>query len=243
MKWHMAFFALFFCVVCGQAVAGSSNSAVPAPLSPAKGLHAQVDVRGVYLIWENEIEDQDPSLKFDYRVYRREKGASKRVAVPYLRAVLHTREGERWSGVDTGIEWEKTYSYSVTPVTRVYSRSGGLISEIEGDESTPIEITTHDVFPPAVPERLLALPSHIPEKGFVDLLWAPNTEKDIAGYNVYRREANGEAARINSVPMPMLSFQDTNVVAARTYFYSISAVDKHGNESARSPEVTVVLHR
>ena len=223
---------------------GGKAASVPmAPVLPAQGIHSELDVRGVYLIWENEIEDQHPSLKFDYRVYRREKGSSKRIAVPYLRAVLHTKEGERWSGVDTSIEWEKTYSYSVTPVTRVYSRSGKLISEIEGDESTPIEITTHDVFPPAVPERLLALPSHIPEKEFVDLLWAPNTEKDIAGYNVYRREANGEAARINSAPMPMLSFQDTNVVAAHTYFYSISAVDKHGNESARSPEVTVALHR
>src|SRR5215471_3610023 len=155
MKWNKVFLLLLFFAVCGHAVAGSSNSGTvsSAPLSPAKGLHAQVDVRGVYLIWENEIEDQNSSLKFDYHVYRREKGSSKRVAVPYLRAVLHTREGERWSGVDTTIEWEKTYSYSVTPVTSVYGRGGELISEIEGDESAPIEITPHDIFPPAIPER------------------------------------------------------------------------------------------
>jgi hypothetical protein len=223
--------------------AGFSNPiAVPlAPVLPAKGLHSDLDSRGVYLIWENEIERQSSSLKFDYRIYRCEKGSSKRVAVPYLRAVVHTQEGERWSGIDTGIEWEKTYLYSVTPVTRVYSQEGRLIAEIEGDDSTPLEIITHDVFAPSVPERLLPVVGRIRGKKFVDLLWAPNTEKDISGYNVYRREENGQLARINSAPISMLSFQDVNVLAGHNYLYCISAVDVHGNESARSLETTAVV--
>lgn len=211
----------------------------PPPFSPPKGLHAQLDVRGVYLIWENDGETPPPSTQFDYHLYRWEKGSSNRVAVPYLRAILHTREGERWTGVDTTFKWEKTYLYSVRPVTRVYSQSGKLISEIEGDESAPIEMTTHDVFPPAIPENLMALASR--GNNFVDLLWAPNTEQDLSGYNVYRREENGETTRLHSVPMTILSLQDTSVVAGHTYFYSISAVDKNGNESARSPEATAKL--
>jgi hypothetical protein len=223
--------------------AGFSNAAsVPlAPVLPARGLHSELDVRGVYLIWENDIENEYSSVKFDYRIYRREKGSSNHIAIPYLRGVIHTKEGERWSGVDTNIEWEKTYSYSVTPLTRVYAPGGELIAEIEGDESASIEVTTHNVFAPTAPERLLALVTQAQGKKFVDLLWAPNAEKDISGYNVYRREENGEAARINSVPMTMLSFQDTEVVGERTYFYSISAVDKNGHESARSQETTAVL--
>jgi hypothetical protein len=223
--------------------AGFSNPAtVPlAPLLPAKSLHSELDARGVYLIWEEEAESRSSSLKFDYRIYRRERGSSKRVAVPYLRAVVHTQEGQRWSAVDMGIEWEKTYSYSVTPVTRVYSPDGHLIAEIEGDDSSPLEVITHDVFPPAVPERLLPVVGHTSGIKFVDLLWAPNTEKDVSGYNVYRREENGQSARINSVPITMVSFQDVNVSAGHNYLYSISAVDVHGNESARSPEKAAVV--
>lgn len=226
----------------GRSAGFSNAAAVPlAPVLPAKGLHSELDARGVYLIWEEEAESRSSLLKFDYCIYRREKGSSKRVAVPYQRGVVHTPEGERWTGVDTGIEWEKTYLYSVTPMTRVYSQEGHLIAEIEGDDSAPLEVVTHDVFPPAVPERLLAVIGHTPEKISVDLLWAPNIEKDASGYNVYRREENGQLARINSVPISMLSFQDTNVLPAHQYFYCISAVDTRGNESARSPETTVVL--
>jgi hypothetical protein len=223
--------------------AGFSNAAaLPlAPVLPAKGLHSELDVRGVYLIWEEESASRSSSLKFDYRVYRREKGSSKRVAVPYQRAVVHTTEGERWSGVDTGIEWERTYFYSVAPVTRVYSQEGHVIAEIEGDDSEPLEVTTHDVFAPAVPERLLPVVGHIPGKRFVDLLWTPNTEKDISGYNVYRREEHGQSARINSVPITTVSFQDVNVSTGHKYIYCISAVDVRGNESARSPETTAVV--
>jgi hypothetical protein len=223
--------------------AGFSNSvAVPlAPLLPPKGLHSDLDVRGVYLIWEEETEHHSPLLKFDYRIYRREKGSSKRITVPYLRAVIHTSEGERWSAVDADIEWEKTYLYSITPMTRVYSQEGKLIAEIEGDDSAPLEVLTHDVFAPAVPEKLLAIVGHTREEKFVDLLWAPNAEKDISGYNVYRREENGQPVRLSSLPVTMLSFQDVNVSPGQKYFYSISALDVRGNEGARSQEISAVV--
>jgi hypothetical protein len=220
--------------------AGFSNPvSVPlAPTLPATGLHSELDLRGVYLIWENDLETQPSSLQFDYRIYRSEKGSSNRVAIPYLRALVHTREGERWSGVDTGIEWGKTYSYWVTPVTRVYGEGGKVLAEIEGEDSPALEVTAHDVFSPAVPENLLAMVSEVPGKKFVDLVWAPNTEKDLEAYNVYRREAGAVAARIKVVSRTMLSFQDVDVTPGHTYFYSLSAVDARSNESAKSSEVS-----
>jgi hypothetical protein len=223
--------------------AGFSNS-VPVLLTPTPAVeefHSQVDERGVYLIWQDGIENRPSSVQFDYRIYRREKGSSRKTAIPYLRALIHTREGDRWTGVDTNIEWEKTYSYWVTPVAKVYAENGNLISEIQGEDSAPIQVTAHDLFPPAVPERLLAKVSHSPKSKFVDLIWAPNTEKDVAGYNVYRREEGGQMARINSAPITMLSFQDTNVAAGRTYWYCISAVDLRANESAKSQEIAAIL--
>lgn len=226
----------------GHALGFSNAASIPlAPVALAKGLHTQLDVRGVYLIWDNETENHSPSIKFDYRIYRSDKKFAKPVAIPYVHAVIHTEEGERWSAVDTNIEWEKTYSYFVMPVTRVLGRDGEQITEIEGEESAPVEVITHHVFPPAVPERLLAVVTQRAGKNFVDLLWAPNAEKDISRYNVYRRDQNGEAVRIKSVPMNILSFQDTDVAAAHTYSYSVSALDRLGHESAKSQEATAVL--
>jgi fibronectin type 3 domain-containing protein len=34
------------------------------------------------------------------------------------------------------------------------------------------------------------------------------------------------------------AFRDMNVVAGKTYFYSVSAVDQRGNESGRSEETS-----
>lgn len=226
----------------GHAVGFSNAASVPlAPVAPAKGLHTQLDVRGVYLIWDNETENHSPSIKFDYRIYRSDKKSAKPVAIPYVHAVIHTQEGERWSAVDTNIEWEQTYSYFVMPLTRVLGASGEQITEIEGEESAPVEVITHRVFPPAVPERLLAVVTQRGGKNFVDLLWAPNAEKDISRYNVYRRDQNEEAVQIKSLPMNILSFQDTDVAAPHTYSYSVSAVDRLGHESAKSQEARAVL--
>ncbi|HZR29265.1 MAG TPA: hypothetical protein VFA71_10805 [Terriglobales bacterium] len=229
----------------GRSTGFSNPAAVTlAPTVSPEGLHFQLDVRGVYLIWTQSSENQAPSLQFDYRVYRREKGSAKAVAVSYLRAVMHQRGENRWSAVDRDIEWEKSYSYWLVPVTTVYSGTHQLLAEVEGDDSQPVEVVAHDVFPPAPPEGLLAVASEIPNERFVDLIWAPNIEKDVAGYNVYRREEagpetdakNGTPERINSAPITMLSFHDTGVDAGHKYFYSISAVDLRGNESAKSQE-------
>jgi len=223
--------------------AGFSNSVwVPlVPMPPVSEFHSQLDARGVFLIWQDEIEIRPSSVQFDYRIYRSEKTSSHRTAIPYWHALIHTRDGDRWTGVDTNIEWEKTYSYWVTPVAKVHAANGNLISEIEGEESAPIVVTTHNIFPPAAPEGLVVVVSHIPGTRFVELIWAPNAEKDVTGYNVYRREEGGQMARINSAPITMLSFQDTNVAAGKKYWYCVSAVDLRANESAKSPEIAGAL--
>jgi hypothetical protein len=218
--------------------AGFSNPA-PVLLSPTpkvNGLHSELDARGIYLIWEDEIEVHPGEMEFDYRVERREKGSSRRVTVPYLRAVVHQKEGDRWSAVDTGLEWGKTYIYEITPIAKARTQDSQSFAEMEGDGAT-LEVTAHDVFPPAVPESLLALVGRIPGKKFVDLTWAPNVKKDLATYNVYRREAGTALVRIYTGPSAILSFQDNDVTGGHNYFYCVSAVGANGNESAKSSEV------
>jgi fibronectin type 3 domain-containing protein len=99
-----------------------------------------------------------------------------------------------------------------------------------------VKVFAHDVFPPAVPSGVQAVFSGVGQQPFVDVIWAPNTDADLAGYNIYRHEDGGEPRKINPALVTAPAFRDTNVVPGHSYFYSVSAVDVRGNESARSGE-------
>jgi fibronectin type 3 domain-containing protein len=81
------------------------------------------------------------------------------------------------------------------------------------------------------------------QKPFIDLIWNANTDADLTGYNVYRREGSAgpvhvNAVRINTELIKAPAFRDTNVASGQTYFYSVAAIDARGNESARSEEAS-----
>ena len=108
--------------------------------------------------------------------------------------------------------------------------------QVEGDDSAPVQVLARDVFPPKPPTRLQAVFSGPGQKPFIDLVWAGNGEADLAGYNVYRHEAGSEPVKMNTELVKTPAFRDSDVIAGRQYFYSISAVDARGNESPRSEE-------
>jgi fibronectin type 3 domain-containing protein len=99
----------------------------------------------------------------------------------------------------------------------------------------------HDVFPPAVPSGLQAVASGVGQSPFIDLIWAPDTDADLAGYNIYRYEEGGTAAKINAELVSTPAYRDAAVASGKRYFYTVSAVDQRGNESARSEEATETM--
>jgi fibronectin type 3 domain-containing protein len=111
-------------------------------------------------------------------------------------------------------------------------------AQFEGDDTPPVRVLAHDIFPPAVPSGLQAAFSGVGQQPFIDLIWMPDTDPDLAGYNVYRREAGGPEQRINSEPVKTPAFRDTKLVPGHSYIYSVSAVDVRGNESVRSAETS-----
>jgi hypothetical protein len=139
--------------------------------------------------------------------------------------------------LDQTVEWEKHYDYRATLVT-VVSGPGKPEVEVEGDDTPAAQVFAHDVFPPAVPSGLQAVFSGVGQSPFVDLVWSPNTEADLAGYNIFRHEAGGQPARLNSEPVKAPAFRDPNVQPGRKYFYSVSAIDERSNESPRSEEAS-----
>jgi len=217
-----------------QRGAGLSNRATVAALptlAPPADFHAELTGSGVIFTWTNaSAAPAITGMTYRYRIYRRDEASGKEtVASETPGELVGPPHAE-----DSGFEWEKTYLYHMVAVT-VASRSGGDV-QVEGDDSPPIRIIAHDVFPPAVPTGLQAVYSGEGQKSFVDLIWAPVTDADLAGYNVYRREADGSPVKLNVDLVKSPSYRDSSVVSGKAYLYSVSAVDVRGNESARSEE-------
>jgi fibronectin type 3 domain-containing protein len=151
---------------------------------------------------------------------------------------------EAMAVIDKGIEWEKKYEYWITPITS-WQQDEKYKGVVEGENSAVMGVVTRDIFPPAVPTGLQAVFSGVSQQAFIDLTWTPNTESDLAGYNVYRRMDGQQAVKISS-PSDLVktpAFRDSAVQPGTIYFYSVSAVDLRKNESARSQETSETVPR
>jgi hypothetical protein len=90
------------------------------------------------------------------------------------------------------------------------------------DASPPVCVTPVDVFPPAPPASLAAVPS----EGGISLIWEPNAELDLGGYLVLRREAGDATLRqLTETPIAEARYRDTDVKAGTRYIYAVAAVD------------------
>jgi hypothetical protein len=211
--------------------AGFSNQVqVPAaPTLPAPAnFHARLNADGVQLSWDPVAAPETPVLRFVYRIYRREH-AGKDVVAGELSVASEQSPGL----TDRSFEWEKTYDYRLTIVT-VVTPGKGAEQQIEGDDTASVQVVAHDVYPPATPTGLQAVFSGPGQKPFIDLIWSPNSEPDLAGYNIYRREDESEWRKLNSDLVKLPAFRDSDLLPGHMYSYSVSAVDLRGNESDKS---------
>lgn len=203
-------------------------------LPPPRDFKASVTGAGVVLNWTGEFAVQSsPAVHYVDRVYRRPVDSSTWTAV----GSVPVPEAGALSLTDANIEWEKTYEYRAETVT-VIAESGKPELQIEGDDTPEIKVFVHDVFPPGVPAGLQAVFSGPGQQPFVDLIWAPVSDLDLEGYNVYRREEGVAPVKLNAEVVKVPAYRDMNVTAGKTYSYSVSAVDVRGNESARSEEAS-----
>jgi hypothetical protein len=96
-------------------------------------------------------------------------------------------------------------------------------------------VTPQDIFPPAAPRGLAAVPT----PGQISLIWDANAETDLAGYIVLRGEAGGELRPLTPSPIKETSYRDAAVTPGVRYAYAIVAVDvaTPPNTSAQSARV------
>ena len=138
--------------------------------------------------------------------------------------------------LDTGFDYGKTYAYLVRSVLV----ADGVQRE-SGDSQAAV-VTPRDIFPPAAPQGLVAavIPGRIAGSLVVDLSWSINVETDLAGYRLYRSEQEGTQGQILTLDLlPTPAYRDNSVSSGKRYWYTVTAVDRAGNESASSAAVAV----
>jgi len=217
--------------------AGFSNQvrvSLAPTLAPPIDLKVEVQTDGVHLTWvEPPHEASSSSVRFHFRVFRRllsVKPAQREFTVVDDVALANGTS----TFLDHSFEWEQTYEYKVTPISEVIGPTQPV--EVQGEDSSIVKVTVRDIFPPEKPTAVQAVFSGAGQRPFIDLSWAPNSEADLAGYNVFRREGSDDARQVNKQVVKSPSFRDEAVQPGVTYTYSVSAVDLRGNESPRSEE-------
>jgi hypothetical protein len=196
---------------------------------PPAGFRARLDAQGPLLEWNAASGPvPSPGISYRLRIYRRAPGKSDFALSseqPYHPGVDEAR--------DANFEWQQEYDYKIAAVT-VLAVPGKPVSEVEGDDSAVVHLSVQDTFPPAVPSGLQAVFSSVGQKPFIDLTWAPNTESDLVGYVVYRRTAASRVVAVSSGAVKAPAWRDNDVQPGQKYYYTVSAVDLRGNESAQS---------
>jgi hypothetical protein len=179
--------------------------AIQAPPPAPTSLTAGLEAGGVVLGWSG-----GPAL-----VYRKKNGGA-------YDAPLDPRPTAAAAFSDTTVAPGQSWCYVVRAVA-------GTEPLVESAPSSEACVNVRDVFAPAPPTGVAALAAG----GVVDVSWSPSTEVDLASYRVYRSEG-GEAKKLADVPAAETRFRDETAVVGPTYSYTLTAVDKDGNESTPS---------
>ena len=220
--------------------AGFSNIGVVAVVPPPSAPPA-LEARGT----ESAIELVWPPVTAAglYRVYRAESapGGAVQAFVPVAEVPAPDSGARLVRYADANFRFGRAYTYFVRAVTV----QGEF--RAESTDSPSAGITAVDTFPPAVPAGLVAigvpgapgLPAAEAAQAEVHLSWETSTEADLAGYEIYRREAGGPFERLNSGLLQSPTFVDRTAKRGVEYVYRVTSKDKAGNESEPSEPVRV----
>lgn len=236
---------------------GDSNTAAihlhPAA-EPIEDVKAEVTHSGIQIAWtppQKTLVGSAPPIAL-YRVYRAESQpatapvspattasanpspTSGRAAPQVTPVTLKVGETENTTYLDTYFDLGKTYTYTVRSVVQYAA------DQVESADSDPFVVVARDVSPPAAPQGIIVV--YVPAQDAVpalELSWGISPETDLAGYNVYRSEQGGlRGTRANTELLLTPAFRDMNAVPGHSYFYSVTAVDRSGNESPASASVS-----
>ncbi len=213
------------------------------------GLQASTNARGLQLTWQKErvvpgerlllrVEPAGPAGAAKQNASTAPRNLSVRLDGNSSQPGSEANPGSDPGGtIDPALRDGEQARYTV--VRTIERTLAGQAVVVNGGAATLTATRERDTFPPAIPGGLAALAVQLdgapPE---IDLSWEPDTEPDLLGYFVERAPAvGGDFQRLNARPLAAVSYRDLQVSAGTRYRYAVVAVDRSGNESARSPVV------
>jgi hypothetical protein len=172
---------------------------------------------GILLSWDAPAETLE-----GYNIYRRPAQAHG-YADP-----LAFKPAESVEFLDETARFDQRYFYTVTAVS-----SRDPLRESSFSKEREIEYL--DIFPPAPPSDLVALP----RTGGADLVWKQSPDADTVGYIVYRADPDLDFLRITPAPLASPELTDAGLASGVTYHYQVTAIDGEGNEGPPSATATL----
>lgn len=225
---------------------------LPVPPAPT---HIRVTAKletSIEFSWTAPPQESAAGGVVGYRVYRGELAADTAVpngdadfsklkmSVPL--ALLGPAAGNSFR--DTDFRFDVPYVYVVRSVADEQGQS------VESGDSVAFIVIPKDTFPPAAPQRLVAVPIRDENQatgnggGHIELSWDINQEPDLQGYWVYRSEQPGTIGqRISTNLLLTPTFRDNTAMVGKQYTYRVTAVDRSGNESPFSSPVTAAVRQ
>lgn len=246
-KKNIAVILFLIFAACGKKLPPvAPESVVPEPVKEIKAISRDGKL---YIRFTRPSKNVDGSKMSDlsgFRVMRRViddkgcKGCPEKFPVVYDIDISYPKgaivEGDRISFPDSDLTPGARYEYKVVP----YNKDG-----FEGPEAPRMTFTWG--VPTGKPQNLTARAGD--KAG--DLSWSPvetlvdgSPVKEVAGYNIYRREEGGKYPldSINPDPVKQTSFSDFGLSNGKGYWYTVKAVVQvNGSliEGASSDEITV----
>lgn len=182
----------------------------------------------IEITWNAPLENMDqsspPNFK-GYNVYRSLPGEEPgRINSDLVKSEKY---------VDKNFSFGQTYRYFVR------ASATDEVPFFESLDSNVVEVAAKDSFAPQPPSGLISV-------GAMDTIaisWNENSEEDLAGYRVWRREGEEEFRLLTPQVIKQNSYRDTSVEADKKYYYAVTAVDNEGNESQKSAIISDIIRK
>lgn len=169
---------------------------------------------------KNRDQSTPPNLE-GYNIYRsEEEGESRRLNAKLV-------EAEKYD--DENFVFDRIYTYFVRASANASSPF------LESEDSEEVEISPKDTFAPDQPKGLISVAG----QDILSITWDANTEDDLDGYKVWRREeGTAEVLLLTPDLIKENAYNDRSVKKGIAYIYFITALDGSGNESPRSEPIS-----
>ena len=216
--------------------------------APVENLRANLTERGIELTWTATGKTSgglSVAGSEQYHVYRGELDSVT------ANAAAKNLDQETWksplvqiASVQTPEYRDTAFDYGKRYVYVVRGALNGAGEGLESNDSNSVSLTPKDTFPPAAPQGVVAavLPEGETGKPLVELSWSINVEADLAGYRVYRSDKEGARGMLITRDLLLTpAYEDSSLTSGERYWYSVTAVDRAGNESAPSEQIIVEI--